>query len=101
MSEENMTPQEAEDRLARYAAFKWWAASENKNRPVWSVAQVSEALNENGLGPVSDAKVRKWIDAGQLNAVDFKPPKGLVIYREDLAIFLATYLLPDSKQRAV
>jgi hypothetical protein len=101
MAEDRMTPQEAEDRLAQYAAFRWWHSGEYEHRPTWSVAQVAEALNTNGLGPVSDAKVRKWIDAGQLQAVDFKPPKGLVIYREDLAIFLATHLLPDSKQQAV
>ncbi len=100
MPDEPTTLEQAEEQLRRYAAMTWWFEEMYQQRPIWSVAQIVEAINASPLPPISDKKVRGWIESKKLRAIDYGPPRGMVIYREDLARFLARFLLPNTQEEA-
>jgi hypothetical protein len=91
-----MTPQEAKDKLGRYAAFAPFLADEAMARPVWSVAQITEALRNGPRPTASERFVRDACEKGELRAINYGGNVGWTAYREDLYEWLARYFLPGS-----
>jgi hypothetical protein len=91
-----MTPQEAQNKLGKYAAFAPFLTAEAKTRPVWSVAQITEALRSGPRPTASERFVRDACEKGELRAINYGGNVGWTAYREDLYEWLARYFLPDS-----
>jgi hypothetical protein len=91
-----MTPQEAQNKLGKYAAFGPFLTDEAKARPVWSVAQITDALRSGPRPTASERFVRDACEKGELRAINYGGNVGWSIYREDLFTWLAQYFLPGS-----
>jgi hypothetical protein len=91
-----MTPQEAQNKLGKYAAFAPFLTDEAKARSVWSVAQITEALRNGPRPTASERFVRDACEKGELRAINYGGNVGWTAYREDLYDWLARYFLPGS-----
>jgi len=91
-----MTPQDAQNKLGKYAAFAPFLTDEAKARSVWSVAQITEALRNGPRPTASERFVRDACEKGELRAINYGGNVGWTAYREDLYDWLARYFLPGS-----
>jgi len=91
-----MTSHEAQGKLGKYAAFTPFLTNEAKARPVWSVAQITEALRAGPRPTASERFVRDACEKGELRAINYGGNVGWTAYREDLYDWLARYFLPGS-----
>jgi hypothetical protein len=91
-----MTPQEAQGKFGKYAAFAPFLTDEAQARPVWSVAQITEALRSGPRPTASERFVRDACEKGELRAVNYGGNVGWSAYREDLYDWLASYFLPGN-----
>ena len=91
-----MTPDEAQDKLGKYAAFSPFLTAEAKARTVWSIAQITETLRRGPRPTASERFVRDACEKGELRAINYGGNVGWTAYREDLYDWLAQYFLPES-----
>jgi len=91
-----MTPDEAQGKLGKYAAFTPFLTDEAKARPVWSVAQITEALRSGPRPTASERFVRDACEKGELRAINYGGNVGWTAYREDLYDWLVRFFLPGS-----
>ncbi len=91
-----MTPDEAQERLGKYAAFAPFLTDQAKTQPAWSVVQIAEALRSGPRPSTTDRFVRDACERGELRAINYGGNVGWIAYREDLYDWLVRNFLPGS-----